>query len=380
MHPMHERNRLSAVVPLSSAPSYRGNRTASQRPLGRRATGESPVQVAQAEHPGFARPVGQPLARPASVVQLPHRPRRRPRTLILQAELLQGDEEVHRHLGIDDSLNLSEVHSILGVCFGLGAGIGTGFARGAEHPAPASEHSPWQFTAGSERLDPATCLHRVLAAPGDALTYQWGLWRIALGVVDSVPRDDATPHALCVGGSGSLDGGEFRCGRINALLTGTEAIETTLAHAAPAVAELIGRAEIFEFIPLLQALDVGRPVALPAELARGIERARRCLPKESSQAARDAYWCCVLAGASLGEQALKDQTIATTMCYLGWSSAEGAPLTAGEVRKLCSESVRELAGLGLTGPHRLPPVERLDVYRALLGTGRLYHATREEEG
>ena len=76
--------------------------------------------------------------------------RRKPRTLIFRAAVDQAD--VHRHLGINDSLPLTELHRVLSISFGL-----------------SEEQTPWSFHSDDAAVDVQECVHQYLSEPEDQL-------------------------------------------------------------------------------------------------------------------------------------------------------------------------------------------------------------------
>ncbi len=305
-----------------------------------------------------ARPAGQVVDLTAERAR--RRPGREPRTVILQASHVRADAEVHRHIGVNDALHLADLHDVLDTTFGFCADPGC---------------TPWHFSPDGDRddrLDPADPVHRHLAGAGDRISYHFGLWDISLTVVESYPRDDGTPRALCVGGSGAF-GSEFDLAGINAALTGTTTIRSVLEMTDPEVRDLITRSGIFDFVPLLQALDPGRDPGL----AVGTVDLLRRLPVESDHAARDAFWSVVLALACMSDESLGNQILETTMAALGWEDDDGTALTGARVRELCVESLTLLADVGGYGAHARSPVDRLDIYRCLL-SGTAPRETRAE--
>ncbi|MGP6175084.1 hypothetical protein [Corynebacterium sp. A21] len=285
---------------------------------------------------------------------------REPRTVIVQASNVQAENEVHRHIGINDSLHLLDLHEVLDVCF-------------SQDPAEPQRHSPWSFSRGvsQQRLEPPEEIHRSLGHPDDEITYHWGLWEIRLRTIESYPRDRGTPRALCVGGSGSFGDSEFDLAAVNAALTGTETIRSVLGSTHAEIRELIRRSEIFDYVPLLQALDLTRPSPLPAEIAGVCRR----LPLEPELVARDAFWTVVLALACMSDEHLAAEVLETTMAALGWVDDDGSALSGRQVRDLCAASLVELAGIGGYGVDALAPVDRLDLYRELLRAG-IHRANR----
>lgn len=266
------------------------------------------------------------------------------RTVILRASHIRTDAEAHRQLGIDDSLPLADLNDVLQVAFGL------------------TDISPAAFLIDGHRLTPDTIISDVLGAPGQQIEFHWGLWQFRIEALDSWPRDAGTPAVLCVGGSGSFGGSDMDITGINAALTGEETITQTLGSAHPHVRDMLERCRIFDFIPLLQALDLRRETALPDETRRQLHT----LPREGELDARDAFFAFALASASLADDDLVDDIVATTMASLGWVDDDGMELSAPTIRNMCWESVQVLNQLGAVGTERLPPAQRVDLYRELL--------------
>ncbi|QGU03514.1 hypothetical protein [Corynebacterium comes] len=272
------------------------------------------------------------------------------RTVILRAANVRADAEVHRHIGVNDALHLADLHDVLVASFGFQE------ERGA---------TPWHFSSledRDKRLDAADELHLHLSDEGDSIAYHFGLWDIIVTAVESYPRDTGTPRALCVGGSGAFGGTEFDLAAINAELTGTTTIREVLMVTTPAVRGIIDRSGIFDFVPLLQALDLTREVGLPEDVANVLGG----LPVETDPPARDAFWSVVLGLACMGDELLGNHVLETTMAALGWEDGDGTPLTGARIRELCVRSLTRLAEVGGYGPDALSPVERLDIYRELL--------------
>lgn len=284
----------------------------------------------------------------AEVLYLADR-RRQPRTLIICATMVHRN--VHRHIGINDAMSLNQVHEVLRISFGF-----------------HSEQTPWSFRLGTNKLNPEHCIHQYLMRPGDTLLYHWGLWAIELEVIDSYPRDRGTPEALCIGGAGSINNESFTTAEINAKLTGTATIDAVLSLVQEPVRDIIKRSRIFDYVSLLQALDLNRSTSSDPN-AHGdphLAEARANLPIETSPAAQDAFWCCVLALATLTEATFAGRIIEESMAALGWVDDDGSLLTSVSIRKLCAQSLQVLAELGGYGKQALAPVDRLEIYRALL--------------
>ena len=264
-------------------------------------------------------------------------------TLLINAGNIQASQEVHRQLGIDASMPLSELHGVLDVVFGTG------------------HQSPWSFTdVHGQKLDPATPAEQVL---GTDLTvfYIWGLWHFELHCFDTCPRDSGTPRALCIGGSGGFNI-DFDQAAINAELTGTDTIRSVLSNVRPEVVDLVDRTGVFDFIPLLQALELHRDTLIDAPTTRTC----RTLPREHGAEASDAFWSCILALSCLGATQLFQEVITSTMAALGWVADDGSPLGADAITAACAGSLSQLADIHAYGDDLLAPVERLDIYRELL--------------
>ncbi|OKX79941.1 hypothetical protein [Corynebacterium glutamicum] len=266
-------------------------------------------------------------------------------TLIVRATNVQADGEVHRQIGLNSAMSLDELHNVLNIVFGVGG-----------------EQSPWRFEDQFHQPSaPDTNLGELLPEPGDFLFYFWGLWQFNLQCVEMYPRDNGTPRALCIGGSGGL-GDDFDQATINAELTGTDTIRDVLSGVRPEVIDLVDRTGVFDFIPLLQALDLKREPLIDATR----HRTCRTLPVENSAEASDAFWSCVLALSCLGNDELFIEVIESTMSTLGWVADDGSPLRAPEITSACEASLKILAEIGGYGPEQLAPVDRLDIYRELL--------------
>lgn len=289
---------------------------------------------------------------------------RPPRTVVLQVGNIRADGETHRQVGVSDSLQLSDLRDVLVVCFSLNA-------------LPGAEPSPWYFQAGSGSgsnsgdsdtdtvLEPDEPIHHHLGRVGDTLTFHWGLWQFQITAAHSWLRDDDTPWALCVGGSGRFGDAPFDIAAINAELTGTDTTRSVLDLANDAVRSIIKRSRIFDLVPLLQAVDLGRDVTLPEEVCSRL----RELPVEDGSAAEDAFWATVLGLTCLSDTELTDDIIESIVGALGWVDDDGSALRGETVRGMCRASLEVLASVGGYGQSALPPVDRLDIYRELLRAG-----------
>ena len=303
------------------------------------------------------------------------------RTVVLRVAGAESQGEVYRHIGVNDHLHLFDLHQILDVCLGFDTPEATGDGTVAWWFGPAAADTA---PGDDEELHGDDELHLHLAEEDDEVTYHWGLWAVPVTVVGGFPRDAATPDALCVGGYGSFTGAPFDLPGINARLTGAETITDVLAAVHPQVRGLISRSGLFDFVPLLQALDLTAAERIDDVPPRARTRTGAGpgaddaapelvplaeLPLEQDQRGADAFWETVLALTCLSDEELTDEVITTTMAALGWTAPGGGNLEADEIRGLCRHSLDRLAAHGGYGPDRLPPVGRLDLYRALLAGG-----------
>lgn len=269
-----------------------------------------------------------------------------PRTVIIQASNIQSHREAHRQIGVEDSMTLMEFRNVLDTTFSL----------------PASrQQPPWAFIKGG-RINSQLLVRDLLQQRGDELSYNWGLWSFELDFVESYPRDDNTPRALCIGGSGDLWGGQFDEKKINEALVGEEVRKTVLLTVRAEVRDLVSRTALFEFVPFLQALDLNREAVVDPDVAS----ACATLPREHSLIATDAFWACVIGFSCFGSTEVFDEVIVTTMTALDWKNNTDGDLKPVEIRHLCENSLEVLTQIGATGEHQLPPVERLEIYRELL--------------
>ncbi|ART20123.1 hypothetical protein CBE89_00350 [Corynebacterium striatum] len=285
--------------------------------------------------------------------------KREPLTVICQVSNVRAEAEVHRQIGFSDAFTFAELHRVLEVSFGL-----------------PDEDSPWHFyehrDARGSRIDPEHQVSEFLWKEGDQVDYVWGLWDFSLVVAEIYPRDTGTPEALCVGGSGSFLE-PFDLTAINAELTGQETIDEVLNIVVPPVRAIIERTKLFDFVPLLQALDLERPESLElpenpesTDNADTVRAGLDSLPREVTSEGQDAFWSMTLGLSCMGGRELTNSVAEATMEALGWLADDGASLSGEEIRELCAASLEELAAMGGYGADALAPVDRLDIYRALL--------------
>ena len=289
-----------------------------------------------------------------------------PATLVIGAVLTEEPQVVHRQFGINDQLSLAQLSDALRIMFGW-----------------PGESAPVRFTLRDGGTVPTdTMIGDVLQDPGDTLTWHWGLWDHRLDVREAFARDEATPDALCIGGSGTIDGvWRARPGEppgpprtdgpdiaaINEELTGEQSIQRTLASAREDVVDLIERSGVFEFVPLLQALDLRRETGCGITAADAARM--RALPVEDpveDAAGNDAALATLLCLAALTDDDIRHDVTTHVMDSLGWRSDEGLPLTGEDVEALCAGTMVVLSAAGIVGDDAVPPIERLDLLREAL--------------
>lgn len=262
-------------------------------------------------------------------------------TLLLRVSAMKGDEEAYRYVGVDGAGPLGDVARVIAVAFAL-----------PSHPV-----TPAGFCAPSGAVPQDRQLSQVFSGEQTTIFYTWGLWRFTIELAQRYPRDNSTPPAVCVAGSGDFGREPFRIAEVNRALLGDDMANDVLRHSHPEVRELVARSHMYDFVLLLKALgadhapEVGEP-----------ERARiRQLPRERTRAGRDAFWTVALALACLADDETTDTIISTTYASLGY---EGVP--AAEVRRRCAGSLVRLASLGAYGAAEDAPADRLDIFRELL--------------
>ena len=280
----------------------------------------------------------------------------RERTVIVRASLVRDDYEIHRHIGVSESLTLAELADVLVTCFDL-----------------RDEQTPWHFTttgrlpttsraepsrAETSRVDPQHLVGEYLGSEHAGVNFHWGLWVFQLQTVETYPRDKETPVALCVGGSGSFLGSKFDLTAINAQLTGPDAIDQVLAEVNPEVGALIRRSGVTDLVPLLQAIDVRRDCTVDAQVRARLEQ----LPLETEPRRREAFWACVLGLSCMGGPEMTDEIAGVLFAALGDSGQSGQTGQSVKPRQLCADSLSVLAQCVA----EVAPVDRLDLYRVLL--------------
>ncbi|MDO5030343.1 MAG: hypothetical protein Q4E11_07130 [Corynebacterium sp.] len=312
-----------------------------------------------------------------------------PATLIIGASLEEEPTSVHRVFGVNDQLDLRQLSHLLAVIFGWGEErVPTKFQLpGSEVEAAAqfdankpSAIDVETFADTAVDVPQSTKIAEVLQDPGDILIWQWGLWKHVLQVREAFARDEATPDALCIGGSGTIHAlGDTEApesvdiAAINRELTGRDSIQNTLSTTRADVVDIIERSGVFEFVPLLQALDLQKSepttLALTDREAQGVVKRLRALPMEGAEedpAGHDAALVELLCLAALTSDELRHDVAEHVMERLGWQADDGTPLTGEDIEELASASWAEMCALGLAGDDALSPVERLDLLREAL--------------
>ena len=303
-------------------------------------------------------------------------------SLVLSVHQSGGEGPQYRIIGINDALHVTDFFTVLDTCFGCD-GDAEWTVRGGDG-------------AGGEREDIVgdQSLYELLNAPGDTLDVtrrqrsdadanagdtnvgeaSTGDANVGEGSVDKnvddhddlhfhidvaecYLRDHGTPDALCVGGDEHAD-----LDSINAELTGAATTQHILHATKPTIRSAIERSGIFDFIPLLQALDLGRETNVDADTLALC----RCLPKEKDPAGRDAAVAEIMAQAALVEGPLRADIIETMMEAIGWVADDGSELKLPEIDHLASETLQAFERIGLTGDQRLSSLERLELCRAII--------------
>lgn len=310
-----------------------------------------------------------------------------PATLIIGASLEEEPRSVHRVFGVNDQLDLKALSRVLAIVFGWEEREGLSVPTKFQLPGSAVEAATRLAVGKATRPDAtpnvdiplATTIAEVLQAPGDTLIWQWGLWTHVLQVREAFARDDATPDALCIGGSGTIralgdaEAEEVDIAAINRELTGRDSIQNTLAATRSDVVDIIEASGVFEFVPLLQALDLHRSgpteLELNGEVGESVVKRLRALPLESAAdnpAGHAAALVEMLCLAALTSDDLRHDVASHVMERLGWEGDDGLPLSGEDVEELAAESWAEMCALGLAGEDALSPVARLDLLREAL--------------
>lgn len=304
-------------------------------------------------------------------------------SLVLSVHQSGGDGPQYRIIGINDALYVTDFFTVLDTCFGCDgdaewvvheiagtAGIDEGRRMGGDRKVVIGGQSLYELLdAPGDTLDVTRnqlATQNANAHTEDAYTDEGNIdknvddndeLRFHIDVVECYLRDDGTPDALCVGGDEHAD-----LDSINAELTGAATTQHILCATKPIIRSAIERSGIFDFIPLLQALDLGRETNVDADTLALC----RCLPKEKDPAGRDAAVAEIMAQAALVEGPLRADIIETMMEAIGWVADDGSELKLPEIDYLASETLQAFEHIGLTGNKRLSSLERLELCRAII--------------
>lgn len=311
-------------------------------------------------------------------------------SLVLSVHQSGGDGPQYRIIGINDALHTNDLFTVLDTCFGCDGDAewtvhGTGGNDEADGLGEIARDR--EYVVGNQRL------YELLSAPGDTLDVTRHLSsgqpadanantanasisdansdegsvdknvddrdnvHFHIDVAECYLRDQGTPDALCVGGDEHAD-----LDSINAELTGAATTQHILHATKPIIRSAIERSGIFDFIPLLQALDLGRETNVDADTLALC----RSLPKEKDPAGRDAAVAEIMAQAALVEGPLRADIIETMMAAIGWVADDGSELKLSEIDQLASETLQTVERIGLTGEKRLSSLERLELCRAII--------------
>ncbi|OLT55727.1 hypothetical protein BJF89_14655 [Corynebacterium sp. CNJ-954] len=343
-----------------------------------------------------------------------------PATLLVLAEYHRQSTGFYtRALGLNDQLSVAETVRAVLIAFDW---------PGATQLLDGSPDGPtWSLQA--RRRDRLRVYSRTAGPIGTTLDEALGRDGTASLLVDdlvitlttagAMTRDEHTPDAVClagefipesrrepdgdgrtvalkalafVGSTGDGAGGveiprDVDLAAVNVALTGEETVEQILAGLAPELRELLLDGDLYEFTPLLQALDLGRPAQVQ-DSARAVLDG---VPAETTPLGRAAAWSRIVALSTLSDRATADEISEMLMAALGFTRADAGiapgggrlsvdPLSAAEIRGLSSATGRSLASCGAgaweangaADPVVTPLVprssllERLEMYRYLL--------------
>jgi hypothetical protein len=267
------------------------------------------------------------------------------------------------------------------------AGVTGGWSLQARRDDRLRVYSPTAASVGT-RLDEA------LGRDGTGTIVADG-YPITVTTAGTMPRDGHTPDAVCLAGGFAPDPGtsfgdgaaadhpegvpgEVDLAAVNVALAGEETVGEILAELDPELADLVRAGALYEFTPLLQALDLGRPAQVPDHTRAVLAT----IPVETTAAGRAAAWARIVALSTLSDRDAVDAIAATLLGALGITRPDGGRLSEEEARGLCRESAHRLATCGAdawssfpgeTGTTPLVPrrslLERLEMYRFLLQCG-----------
>ncbi|WP_291473922.1 hypothetical protein [Corynebacterium sp.] len=337
-------------------------------------------------------------------------------TLLLLAEHhVPGLGWFTRALGLNGALSVAEtVRAVLLSLDWPGASTMLNGADGSEAADRLPAITTWSLQA--RRNDRLRVYSRTAGPIGTPLREALGRDGTGILVVDgytvtvttagAMPRDDHTPDAVCLAGGFAPDGDapadpesfpvpgtvdhpvglprDVDLAAVNVALTGEETVAEILGELGPELRALLLSGDLYEFTPLLQALDLGRP----AQVGEATRRVLSGFPVETTPVGRAAAWSRVVALSTLSDRETVDEVTAMLMAALGFTRADAGlgatddhrscdPLSAEEIRDLSRESGHLLATCGAdvwegTASAVIPLVpkcslvDRLEMYRFLL--------------
>lgn len=186
---------------------------------------------------------------------------------------------------------------------------------------------------------------------------------VTLLAADFLPGD---PHPLGI--PGELDSAAIA--EVNVELAGSDGVEDTLSDLKPELAELLrGHPQaMLEFLPLLQALDLGGEVVVDPGVAETLADA----PEETSARSRVAAWARIVALATLAPAAEVGRIAED------FAAAVGVPMSAEQIEEKSRRTRRILAMVGADEWQAQPDevarplvpkrslVQRMEMYRYVL--------------
>ncbi|CAI38228.1 hypothetical protein COJE103337_06605 [Corynebacterium jeikeium] len=199
------------------------------------------------------------------------------------------------------------------------------------------------------------------------------------GGVNKNPEDELAAHLHPAGIPARVDVTE-----VNVALAGEDTVEQILAETDPELRELLHERALYEFIPLLQALDLERPANVTEHAAELLADA----PIEKSKIGRAAAWARIIALSTLVDSEV-DEVSEAFMSALGFTRADAKlpptdtalgtdALSASEIKWLSRRTGRILAQVGACKWEPQPDdqavplvpqcslLDRLEMYRFVL--------------
>lgn len=199
------------------------------------------------------------------------------------------------------------------------------------------------------------------------------------GGVNKNQEDELAAHLHPAGIPARVDVTE-----VNVALAGEDTVEQILAETDPELRELLHERALYEFIPLLQALDLERPANVTEHAAELLADA----PIEKSKIGRAAAWARIIALSTLVDSEV-DEVSEAFMSALGFTRADAKlpptdtvlgtdALSASEIKWLSRRTGRILAQVGASKWEPQPDdqavplvpqcslLDRLEMYRFVL--------------